>query len=502
MIRRTPVFWAVNALLLLATAPLSSALAGGFEVGENTARSLARGGTGVVQQDDPSAVYFNPALLPWTSDRQLLLSSNFLQLHLDFQRADLVTSSEDRSFDPVENQTGIFPAPFLAASIDLGIENLAIGAAVYGPPAFGNPCYGTLESGDCSPIRDGGARGMIVETDLLVAKAAVGAGYRFSLGEDRWLGVGLTGAMARMDTDFSVFVNSIPGTSTGRENPNDEAFVQASNLTDLKPTGIAGLSYVDGPLRLGISYRPPIRWTATGTVDVDFPAALEGVDPTLTDDAIFLETWHAGSLRFGWGIQVGAHPADPERPRFDLEVNAVWENWSMVEHFRAEIPGDVEFRGIPPHPETGEYERQVLEPMYLAKGYQDTWSLRMGMSYGINSFLTAHAGGLLETPAQPRTYTKVDFVSWERYSPSVGASLHLPMDLNLDLAYAAVFSPDRVVAEGTGRVYNPVPMSTCRGPDFDGASCSSPGTPPGNPQNEGSWQSRFQIFSAALSWQF
>ena len=479
----------------------ATALAGGFEIGENTARAVARGGTGVVHTADPSAVYFNPALLPNAPERQILLSSNFLDLQLQFQRADLVTPNESRSFEPVANQSGIFPAPFLAASVDLGIENLAIGAAVFGPPAYGNPCYGEIVDGDCLPVRESAARGMINETDLLVVFGAVGAGYRFDLTQDRAVSLGLTAALARMDTSFSVNANSIPGSEAGRENPNDEAIVRALNLTDLKPTAILGISFQDGPLRVAASYRPPIRWTGSGRAEVDFPNALQGLQPTLTDEGITLETWHAGSLRMGWGIQLGEHPGLQDRPRFDLEVNAVWENWSLVDNFRIDLAGDVEFRGLPPDAD-GRYETQPLATVYQAKGYQDTWSLRMGASYGVHRLVTAHAGGFLETPAQSRAYTSVDFVSWERYAPTAGLSLHLPAGLNLDLAYALIFSPDREVATGTGQVYNPIPMSECRGPDFQASACSPRGTPPGHPQNEGSWQSRTQIFSAALSWQF
>ncbi len=476
----------------------------GFEVGENTARSVARGGTGVVNKSDPSAVYFNPALLPRARGTQVLLSSNFLTLDVEFQRNDLIfeRGGEQRitTFDPVQNQTGIFPAPFVTASFDVGPENLAIGAGIFGPPAYGNPCYGIREDGDCAPDPQSAARGMVTEADLIVAFLGVGAGYRFDLGEERALSLGLTGALGYMQTDFSVFVEANPAVSPPwEENPDQEAFVQAQNLTDFGPTAIAGISYSDGPLRLAASYRPPIRWSASGVVDVRFPEQMSGFGPELSDDRVSLETWHAGSLRLGAGLEGGSHPGGAERPRWDLEVNVIWENWSLVDFFRLELEGDIELRGLG-QDEEGNYPTEILNPIYQVKGYQDAYSLRAGFSWGFTPWLTGHTGGFFETAAQSVAYTSADFISWERYSGSLGTTFHLPAGLDLDLAYAFIQSPNRTVRNGN--VYNPIPMSQCQGPDFDSERCEVPGTPPGNPQNEGEWRSRFQIVSAGLTWHY
>lgn len=494
------------AIALVTTLSPGHSAAAGFEVGENTPRALARGGTGVVNTQDPSAVYFNPALLPRVKGHQILVSSNFLTLGVDFQRDDFVYEQGGRtfsqSFEAAQNQTKIFPAPFLAASFDVGPEDLALGVGLFGPPAFGNPCYGERESGECLPDAAGATRGMVTEADLLVAYLGVGAGYRFQLGEGRDLSLGLTAALAYMNTDFSVFVEANPGAPPPwTEDPDKEAFVQAKNLTDFAPTGIIGLAYTTGPMRLAASYRPPMKWKAKGDVEVDFPGPLLDIEPTLSSDTAFLETWHAGSLRVGWGLQGGQHPADPDLPRWDLEINGIWENWSVVDYFRLELEGDIELRGLDKD-EDGHYPAQTLHPFYQAKGYRDAFSVRAGFSYGLTSWLSAHGGGFFETAAQPLEFTAADFISWDRYSGSLGATFHLPANLDLTLGYAFIHSPKREVAPGTGRVFNPIPMSQCQGPEFEHQACQRPGTPPGNPQNEGTWRAQFQILSAGLTWQY
>ncbi len=475
----------------------STAYGAGFEVGENTPRSLARGGTGAVHMNNPSALYFNPALLSRVDGNQVLVSANALRLDVDFQRDDFYINPDDEApthvFDPAHNQTGLFPLPFGAVSFDVGPESLSVGAGVFGPPAYGNPCYGVIEDGTCQAERIGATRGIVVETDMIVAYAGVGVGYAFDLGDERQLDLGVTLAGAYQTSDFSVVVEADTGASRPwEEDPDNESFVRGQDLSGLAPTGFFGIAYTDGPMRVAASYRPPIRWDLTGFADVDFSDDLESLEVALTDDTFHLETWQAGSLRVGWGLQGGEHPADGRLPRWDLEINAVWENWSLVDHFRLELEGDLEVGAV-----NHQFE---LYPMYQRKGYQDTLSLRTGFSFGVNSWLTAHTGGFLETAAQPVAYTSADFVSWERYAPSAGATLHLPSNLTLDLGYTLILSPSRTVTNG--EVYNAIPLSACRGPDFEADACERQGHPPGNPQNEGQWSTHTQIFGAGLTWKY
>ncbi len=495
--RRAALFLCTLSMIAASAIILSAdqAAAAGFEVGENTPRALARGGTGVVNTGDSSALYFNPALLSRVDGAQVLLSSNILNLDVEFQRDDFYVEpggEPDRVFERATNQTGLFPAPFLTASFNI-TDDFTVGAGLFGPPAYGNPCYGPIEDGECQLDPTGATRGMVIEADMIVAYGSLGAGYGITLGDDRRLDVGLTAALAYQQTQFAVVADAqYPIQSPWEEDPHHEAYFRGEDLSGMAPTGIVGLAYQDGPLRLALSYRPPIRWRTTGEANVEFSQFLQDMNSELTDDTMYLETWQAGSLRFGWGLQWGEHPADSQRPRWDLEINTIWENWSVVDNFQLEFDGDIYVDNI--------NTELPLHPVYQRKGYQDTISIRTGLSYGVNSRLTAHGGAFFETAAQPVAYTSADFVSWERYSASLGTSIYLPANITLDLGYAFIYSPDRTVRNG--QVYNPIPMSNCRGPDYNDSSCTQPGQPPGNPQNEGTWRANFQIFSAGLSWNY
>ncbi|MFW5967743.1 MAG: OmpP1/FadL family transporter, partial [Persicimonas sp.] len=170
--------------------------------------------------------------------------------------------------------------------------------------------------------------------------------------------------------------------------------------------------------------------------------------------------------------------------------NLVWEDWSRVEHFRMVPEGDLEF---------GPIERD-LEPFYQQKGYEDTFSFRLGGSYAVNDWLTASAGGAYETAAQPDEYTTLDFASWERFAPGIGATLRPHDDWEIDLGYSHIFMPSRYVQDG--EIRNHVPLSDCQGPDYDDDACDEEGVPPGSPQNNGYWQASFQYLSVGVTYRY
>lgn len=471
------------ALVLCVTAA-PDAFAGGFEIPENTTLGIARGGTGAVNRSDPSAIYFNPALLPRADGLQVLLDVNMVNLNVDFQRNPLETPA--REFSPASNDAGFFPAPFLAVSYDFGIDDLGVGLGIFGPSAYGQRCLTDSSSGDCSYIVDSSARHMMLESDLLQIYFTLGAGYDFHvLGGT--LSIGAAASLAYQRTSFTVVVDEISGADGNwNEDPQAQGPLEATELTDIKPTGFFGLAYDWKGLRLGASYRPPISWETEGEFDIDFPESIEGL-VTLENQEMTFKVDQAGSLRAGVGYEHGTHPGFEKRPLFDVEFNFVWEDWSRTKAFEIIPTADFELVGTP----------QPLFPVYQPKNWEDTYSFRLGGSFGALTWLTLHAGGSYETAAQTLENTNVDFVSWERITAGLGLAFH-PLDwLDVEIAYSHTFSGDREVEDGA--VYQPIPLSACTGPDFTDAGCQVPGTPPGNPQNEGSWSSSFQIISAGVT---
>jgi long-chain fatty acid transport protein len=470
------------------------ARAAGFELPENTTKSLARGGTGAAMKRDPSAIYFNPALLTRAKGYQLQLDVNLVDVSLDFQRDPLTYQSGAQQvrqeFAPVKNEAGVFPAPFLATSLQLS-DDLTIGLGVFGPPAYGHSCYGTLkDNGDCDVVADGAARHMLVESNLLQIYMMLGVGYKMKVGGGV-LSVGISGGPAYQRNSFKLVVDAdVQVAPPWEEDPSNESTFTAQDLSGWNIAGILGVAWEKDGLHLGASYRPPLSWEVKGKVKATFPQQIIDLsDPALTSDGITLKTAQAGSLRVGAGWADGVHPGFADRPRLELEANLVWEDWSRVQNFEVATEGDLAlFGGANTIP---------LQTIYQRKGWKDTYSMRLGGSWGALPWLTAHAGAYMETGAQANAVTNVDFVSWDRRAVSGGATIHISDLLDLDLGYAFISSPDRRVSQG--QVYNAIPLSKCEGPDYDGANCANKGQPAGNPQNNGSWSTHAQIGSVGLT---
>lgn len=474
-----------------------SAHAGGFELGENTTKAVARGGAGATLTRDPSALYFNPALLPRARGAQLLLDVNIVDMNISFERDPLVYTSrgqqQTRTYDPDTNQSGAFPAPFLAASWDLGIENFALGVGVFGPSAYSGLCYGTKTDNGCELNPDSGARYMMSSSELLQFYLTLGAGYRFKVGNGH-LSVGLSMMAAYQQTSFTLLIDETetPVSRPYSEDPETGGLFEAQDISGWKPTGVLGLAYQNGGVHLSLSYRPPINWETTGTVKLALPPGLsQDLGARLSDDEVSMKINQAGSLRLGAAWTEGTHPGFEDRPRLELEANLVWEDWSRTESFEVDTKGEIEVTavdGIAPIP---------IATIYQQKSWQDTWSLRMGASYGALPWLTAHAGAFMETATQSSAYTNADFPAWERYGVSTGSTFHVGKWLDVDLGYMFIRSPSRTVTQGN--VYQPIPLSACQGPDYTNDACNPKGSPPGNPQNEGTWSFWSQIASVGLT---
>ncbi len=485
----------VLAALVVLEAPEVSAA--GYEVGETTTRSLARGGTGVASTRDPSALYFNPALLPRADGLQVLTDVNAIDFNLEFQRADLVyqknRQERRKEFDSVQHLGGPRPVPAAAVSWDLGVENLTAGLGIFTPSAYGEKCLGRRTDGDCQVDADSPARYLLVDSSLVEFYASAGLGYQFDL-EHGSLSLGATGVYAYQNNDFTLAINSEPApTSPYEEDPENDAIFRANNLTGHNVLGIFGIAYQTGGLRLAASYRPPMSWSSEGTADIDFPDSLANLDARLSDDSVTFRANQAGSLRFGVGYEDGTHPGISQRPRYEIEINGTWENWSAVEQFELIPHGDV----LGP---SGDDPIIRIDRIVQPWQWRDTFSLRLGGSWGALPWLTLHGGSMLETAAQPAAYTHPAFASWERYAGSLGASLHPWPWIDVKLAFMHVASPERSIDDG--RIHQIVPGSRCKGPDYDDEACREPGRPPGNAQNEGDWSVHYNIASLGLTFRF
>ena len=482
---RTLLFAATSALVLVATS--MPALAGGMEMPDNGTRALARGGAFTALADDLSAIAHNPGALIKQRGTSLLLSNHTFFIDERFTRAE--TLLEESPFanaeiyglspnDEVRNEADIFPiGPVLAAASDFGLENFVFAFGAYGPSSTGAAEW---------PVT-GGQRYMLTEMEALLfyLTGSMAYGWRDTFG----VGVSMQVAMAPSMRMQMVVDGSPNGASTlsPYASANDvEAILEVSDLFSF--SAILGVWWRPiEALEIGLSGRVvPVILDAHGDFSLrsvpapqtQFSAERLEVENSSARIQLTLPPTARLGLRYRY--------VSDEVERFDVELDVVYEAWSMMRSMDVELNGVIKlFGGDNETPDT-KIDRQ----------WSDTVSLRLGSSVHLADWATLSAGAYYETGAVPANYEHIDFMSFDRVGLSAGFGATLGM-FRLMLAYMHVFQEPRAVSELTGKVFQQRPLSPCPDECLSGETGIS-----GVPVNAGVFKSSYDILSVSIEASF
>lgn len=173
------------------------------------------------------------------------------------------------------------------------------------------------------------------------------------------------------------------------------------------------------------------------------------------------------------------------KERFDVELDLVYEAWSMLKDYNVELTGKIHLFAATDTPNV----------ITLAKRWKDTLSARLGGTYNIEGLpLSLSAGAYYETGAVPNNYTNLDFMSFDRFGVGGGLKFAAMENVDVNLGYNHVFQADRTVDENYGKVFQQRPIATC--PEH----CDSGSY--GVVANAGKFQSSFDIISASAQIHF
>ncbi len=520
---------ATTALLLLCVLVPASAFAGGFEIPDNGTRALGRAGAYVAGADEPSAIYYNPAALTRTSGTAVTANFHLLDHTARFERSPLVWFENDREtdrnrrelqYDPVEQSNSAFPAPMLFVASDLGLDDWVFGLGVYGPSAYGTGRYPEMEraldpddeicgvispcrdsgDGENVAVRDGGQAYMMYDQLILLIYPSFSLARSF---EDIGLSVGVTFQLALLSVDFSVGIDGDASQNTDVETESREKedfFTPVTlHVTDIGATGILGLLWeINDRWSIGASYRPQFRLRGEGDVDIEFPSGLSGAELSLEPRDASLRIRMPDVVRAGVQYQ---HRNEAGRELFDVELDVVWENWSVLDGFDVIVPGRV-------NDILGTLQDRAIGDLFLGRYYQDAVSVRLGSDL---SFLRDaetgkgfifRLGGLFETPSSPEEWTNIDFLPFLRVAGSAGVSYHLQR-VSFDLGYEYLWSPDRTVDDGQYDIL--VPLWVCNdrsNPNYPTEACDNPSEPlnPAHAANNGDYETWAQVFSVGMTY--
>ncbi len=449
----------------------AEAHAGGFEVPDLGARAVGRGGAYTVGVADGTALYYNPAALAKMRGTTLTYHHGLAFHDTRFQRAPLGEGLPDpmaawgtnagTTFDEVESRRKLFPLLIaLTATSDFGLENWTFAIGAFGPNGIGRqdfPDYGPQSF-------------MLTDLDVIVLYYTLGAAWKW---KDK-VGIGAAvhyADMARMrygvvaDSALTPTLNPVP----------DSGSTQLVTLLDLKDrtsaTATLGLWYRPHKrFELGLSSRiVPVFFEPEGSVRVD-------KDTLVTRDItaktkITLPAIVRGGVRY-------IHDTGA-REWFDLELDVVYESWSVIKSF------DLEFEG--------QINGQDLQPLSLRKNWGDTVSVRLGGDFNaVPKYFTVRAGGYYESPAAPNNFSHIDFASFHRGGIGLGFSAGAK-GAYVTVGYTHVFQESREVTELQAKTFQQRPLATC--PD----SCNGLS---GVPANAGRITSSFDLLTFGIDLRF
>lgn len=466
------------AVALALTAAASTAAANGLEIPDHGVRTVARGGAFVARADDGSAVAINPGGLSKQRGFNLTYSHNLIWSHSRFTRAasvvpqppDQPTPAAD-PLAPVKNEAPLFPLGVMGAlTHDFGLDGWTFGLSVYGPNGSGRQEW---------PVT-GGQRYLLTELEAFL----VFYGASVAWGRDDF-GIGATVQYADLSSlRYSLVAD---GTTAPERSPYQSATdVEATlDVSDrFAMTAIVGGWWRPVPwLELGLSGRVvPVYFQAEGDITlanvpgsaVFTPDQLEIANSSAAFDLALPPTARFG-VRYrhlNGGVEV-----------FDLEVDVVYEAWSVVKAYDLDLAGQIVL-----------FANEEAEDTSIEKRWRDTLSVRLGGTWAVlPDLLKLSAGGFYEQGAAPENYTHLDFPASDRFGVGGGLEVRVAQGegyaVDLVAAYSHIFESEVQVDERFGKVFQQRPVAPCpdecRGLD-------------GIPANAGRFQTSYDTLSLGL----
>jgi len=426
---------------LVAVMVPSTARAGGLEVGDNGAEAMGRGGAFVAKADNPAALNYNPAGFAKLRGYQATISANAVNSGTEFQRSGRATTAADGlggAYPLVSNQKPWFVIPMhFVLTSDFGLKNLTFAAGIYGPSAAVGGFSRTLNVGGSEVAAP--QRFDSVENSGLIMFPSVGLGWRVHPRID--IGVTFQWALTSIkSTTIATVGSACPQTP---EDPACDVTINLDAQNWFAPSGSAGVLVrpVDG-LELGGMVRLPSSAALKGKAKVDFGPGvkqlqdampvkmLDTTEPTVSLNNDYPLMFRLGA-RYAWSDASGEEFAD-------VELDFTYEKWSSASKRTVQI--DAISLGKP------------LKPVEMDWKLQDTYGVRLGGAYRFELarrvYLTARAGAFYESQSTDISDTSLAVVGARKIGLTAGLGLKWSWGA-IDLAYAHVFVPERIVERST-----------------------------------------------------
>ena len=226
-------------------------------------------------------------------------------------------------------------------------------------------------------------------------------------------------------------------------------------------------------LEIGLSGRiVPVQLNPTGSVKLNKEGLSE--DGVTATQKMTLPVNVRGGLRYVY--------RDEGVEWFDVELNAVWENWSIMDEMLVTFEGKINGENV--------------QDISLQRQWGDTVSLRLGSDITVvPDTFTFRLGGFVENGAPPDNYAHIDFPSYDRLGVGSGITVQFS-SITLSAGYMHIFQETIETSEEFGKVFQRRPLSPC---EQDPDNCNGIS---GVVANAGTITSSYDVFSVGLKLHF
>lgn len=443
---------------------------------------MSRGGAFAVKANDPTAQVHNPGALSKLAGTRILYNHVLMWEDLTFTRAETgLPQGQDYGTTPnatVTNEEELFPLGLmLIGTSDFGLDDWTFALGMFGPHSHGDKRF---------PVQ-GGQRYLLTAMESILFYPSLSVAY----GDSDTFGVGVTlQYVLAPRVKLGLVVDGSPsGELHAYHSSNDvEAIIELKDNAGF--TAIVGGWWRPSPaLEVALSSRVlPVDLGLEGDYSLrNIPGQTQFSDAQLdvTNSSASLDLTLPPIVRAGARYR---HLRDDGRELFDIELNVVYEAWSMLERYEVDLEGTINLFVGAESPDT------IIE-----KRWSDTVSVRLGGTYAlvddINMTIDVSAGAYWESGAVSENYAHLDFLGFGRVGLGLGTSARFG-GLKFSLAYSHVFQEDLEPTELSSKVYQERPLDPCPESCDGGAGWS------GVPSNAGLFQSSYNLLAFGLQADF
>jgi long-chain fatty acid transport protein len=404
------------------------------------------GELGGVMSTNPTALYYNPAGIGFSTGTTLFLDGTLAIRHFSWRHTRAPTDAADPPGAEGSNTgtaavTNVFGGPMFGATTRLG--DFAFGASLE-VPFGGRGSFGKNDKFTTSAFplaADGIQRWHLIDGAVTVIYLTAGMAYRIGP-----LSVGLTGNLINSQVKNSQaknFGDGYPNTGLEGRSALDVSGWQGS-------FGVGAMvEAIPNQLWVGASYQAQ---PALGPMQLKGSLDLVDEQKNPVHFDVTFDTALPDITRIGVRYKAAQ--------TFELRFMADYTRWSVLH---------TQCVGLVPHPcvvdATGAATSEGGALQNIRRYWKDTWGAHVSASHWLKPGLEIYAGIAFETAASPDETLRPDLPDADNIAPAIGARFEISRGLFVTGTYTHIQYLDR---DNTGKSELAQPVLPTRWPDGGG----------------------------------